>query len=189
MGLQPAQVKTQQATETTQQQHTTGKEGDERVADSLMMGSGESRKEAGVRKPRFLTPKSPTKIGTWNVRTLYGTGRLAQVVAEMKRCQLGILGISEMRWKDSGSMVSDGVSVFYSGGNKHEKGVGILLSQEVSKAMISWEPISDRIITTRLQAQHTKVTIIQGYAPTNAAIDQDKNEFYEQLQDILDAAP
>jgi exonuclease III len=86
-------------------------------------------------------------------------------------------------------MVSDGVSVFYSGGNKHEKGVGILLSQEVSKAMISWEPINDRIITMRLQAQHTKVTIIQGYAPTNAAIDQDKNEFYEQLQDILDAAP
>ena len=40
----------------------------------------------------------------------------------------------------------------------------------------------------RLQAQHTKVTIIQGYAPTNAAIDQDKNEFYEQLQ-ILDAIP
>jgi len=37
---------------------------------------------------------------------------------------------------------------FYSGGNKQEKGVGVLLSQEVSKAMLSWEPvISDRIIT------------------------------------------
>ena len=59
------------------------------------------------------------------------------MVAEMKRCQLGILGISEMRWTDSGSMVSDGISVFYFGWNKHEKGVGILLSQEVSKAMIS----------------------------------------------------
>jgi len=76
------------------------------------MGSGESRKEAGARKPRFLTPKSPTKIDTWDVRMLSGTGRLTQVVAEMKRCQLGILGISEMRWKESGSMVSDGISVF-----------------------------------------------------------------------------
>jgi hypothetical protein len=55
--------------------------------------------------------------------------------------------------------------------------------------MLSWEPINDRIITMRLQATHTKVTIIQVYAPTNAASDQDKNECYEQLQDILNAAP
>jgi hypothetical protein len=125
----------------------------------------------------------------WNVRSLNDTGRLTQVVAEMKKYQLGILGISEMRWTGSGSMVSEGVSVYYSGGSKHEKGVGILLSQEVTRAMLSWEPINDRIITMRIQSSHTKVTIIQAYAPTNAAQDQDKNEFYEQLQDILDAAP
>ena len=107
----------------------------------------------------------------------------------MKRYQLGILGISEMRWTGSNSLISEGVSVYYSGGSKHEKGVGILLSQEVTRAMLSWEPINDRIITMRLQANHTKVTIIQVYAPTNAASDQEKNEFYEQLQDILDAAP
>lgn len=190
MGLLPAQVKRLLATETTQQKHTTtGEDGNGRATSSVMMSSGESQLEAGTRMPRFLTPKSQTNIGMWNVRSLNDTGRLTQVVAEMKKYQLGILGISEMRWTGSGSMVSEGVSVYYSGGSKHEKGVGILLSQEVTRAMLSWEPINDRIITMRIQSSHTKVTIIQAYAPTNAAQDQDKNEFYEQLQDILDAAP
>ena len=98
MGLLPTQIKRMLATETTQQKHTTGEDGNERATSSVMMGSGESQTEAGTRKPRFLTPKSPTNIGVWNVRTLNDTGRMAQVVAEMKRYQLGILGISEMRW-------------------------------------------------------------------------------------------
>ena len=185
----PSQVKQAVATETTQQKHTTGEDGNERAMGSFMMGSGESQREAGTRKSRFLTPKSRTNIGMWNVRTLNGAGRLAQLVKEMKRYQLEILGVSEMRWTGSGNMVSEGISVYYSGGNKHVKGVGILLSQEATRAMLSWEPVNDRIITMRLQSSHTKVTIIQCYAPTDAATDQDKNEFYEQMQDILDAAP
>jgi hypothetical protein len=41
--------------------------------------------------------------------------------------------------------MSKGVSVFYSDGNKHEKGVRLLLSQEVANAMISQNPVNNRI--------------------------------------------
>lgn len=86
----------------------------------------------------------------------------------MKRYKLDILGISEMRKSGSGKMVEEeeGVTVYYSGGEKHEKGFGILMTQEMSRAVIAWEPVSDRIITVRLQSRYTKVTLVQVYAPT-----------------------
>jgi exonuclease III len=155
-----------------------------------MMESGESRKEARIRKSQILTTKEQTRIGTWNVRTLNSTGKLAQVTNEMQKYKLDILGVSEMRWTGSGRMVSDGVTVYYSGGtSKHERGVGLLLNQRISGAVIQWEPVNDRIITVRLQSRYTKVTIVQVYAPTNTASDEEKDEFYEVLQQILDDSP
>ena len=107
----------------------------------------------------------------------------------MRHYQLDILGISEMRWTDSGKIESDGMTIYYSGGTKHEKGVGIILTKEMAKSVIAWEPASERIIMVRIETRYTKVTLIQVYAPTNAAEDQEKDEFYELLQDVLDATP
>ncbi|KAL9974607.1 hypothetical protein ACROYT_G011664 [Oculina patagonica] len=50
-----------------------------------MNGSGEIRKEAADRIMKVLGTKTKTRIGFWNVRTLYQTGKLAQVTAEMRR--------------------------------------------------------------------------------------------------------
>jgi len=97
----------------------------------------ESRKDARDRKTQLLTTKSTTRIGTWNVQTLYCTGILAQVINEMKRYNLDVLGISEMRWTGSGKMYSDGISIFYSGGSKHERGVGIMLTSKTAQTVIS----------------------------------------------------
>ena len=53
--------------------------------------------------------------GTWNVRTLSRAGKLANVIIEMKRGQVNILGLSEVRRKECDDFVSDGVRVVYSG--------------------------------------------------------------------------
>ena len=52
-------------------------------SETCMNGSGESRKEATDRKMEVLSAKTKTRIGFWIVRTMYETGRLAQVTAEM----------------------------------------------------------------------------------------------------------
>jgi len=49
--------------------------------------------------------------------------------------------------------------------------------------------VSHRIITVRLQKKQAKVTVIQVYAPTEAAEDSEKDEFYSQLQDTLEGTP
>ena len=154
-----------------------------------MKGSDESRKEVRTLRRGILTAKNITRLGTWNVRTAYETGKLEQIIKEMKRYKLGILGVSEMRWAGSGKIVSDDITVLYSGGDHHERGVGILVSKDIAGAIIGWEPVSDRIITIRLQTRFTNVSIIQVYAPTNSALDQDKDDFYEQLHVTIDDLP
>ena len=47
----------------------------------------------------------PLKIRQWNDRTMYETGKCAQVVSEVQRFKLGILGTSEMMWNGCGKKI------------------------------------------------------------------------------------
>ena len=81
-----------------------------------MTDNGQSRKEATVMTTGAVSVKTTALIGFWNVRTMYELGRMAQVIAEMKRYKLDILGISESRWTKFGRMkTTTGETVLYSG--------------------------------------------------------------------------
>ena len=115
-----------------------------------------------TRKPNELfSAKNTTKIGTWNVRTLYQSGKCAQVVKEMDRYEIEILGLSEVRWNTSGmTSLNSGHTIIYSGNTKsddpHEKGVAFLMSKSVKKALLEWNPISPRIISARFNSRFQK---------------------------------
>jgi len=172
------------------QRHET----DERTAgktsgNPCMKNFSESRKEAETRKTRMFSAKTTSRIGTWNVRTLNKPGSLEQVIREMSAYRLGLLGISEMRWKGQGKKISDGMTIYYSGSDKHVGGVGFILNAQTAQAVLSWNPVSDRIIMVRLQTTIVKTTIVQAYAPTNAADDEEKDAFYDQLHQVIDSIP
>ena len=42
---------------------------------------------------------------------------------------------------------------------------------------------------SRYHGQHAKVTVIQAYAPTEVAVSEDKDRFYEKLQETIDSIP
>ena len=48
--------------------------------------------------------------------------------------------------------------------------------------------MSDRIITARFNSKYIKTTCVQVYAPTNDAEPEVKDEFYEQLQAVIERA-
>ena len=126
--------------------------------------------------------RNKIKVGTWNVRTLYQAGKLENVIQEMGRLDVNIFGICETRWTNSGSMQIDDYKIIYSGGDKHEKGVGIILDKERSKSLMGYWAISDRVLLVKLKGHPFNISIIQAYAPTSASTEEDIEAFYETLE-------
>ena len=71
-----------------------------------------------VRPPidHLLTAKRNTRIGAWNVRTMYQTRKANQVAYKMKKYNIHVLGLSETRWNGAGqSKLATGEHMIYSG--------------------------------------------------------------------------
>ena len=56
-------------------------------------------------------------------------------------------------------------------------------------AIMGCRPVYSRLITIRLKASPFNITIIQAYAPTTDYDDDDIDDFYDQLQEVIDQAP
>ena len=157
-----------------------------------MTDDSQSRKDANISKVDMLRPKTTRRVGCWNVRTLYQTGKLAQVIKEMQSYKIELLGVSETRWTGSGSRkLLSGHHILYSGraDDHHSRGVGIITTGEVHKSLLEWKPISERIIKARYNSKFAKLSVIVCYAPTEDAEDEEKDTFYDELQAAVDETP
>lgn len=73
-----------------------------------------------------------------NCHTLYQVGKLDNL-KKAERIKLDVVGVSEVRWTGSGQITSEEWTLCYSGGERHEAGVGVLLRNEVAEAVVgSW---------------------------------------------------
>ena len=149
-----------------------------------------------ARPTTIISPRTTTTIGTWNVRTMYETGKTAQVATEMRNYRLSILGISESRWSGSGQrrLITGELLLFSGHGQEnapHTQGVALMLSRTTQRALIGWEGHGPRIITATFRTNERRINmdVIQCYAPTNDSDDQDKEEFYSRLLTIIQDRP
>ena len=143
---------------------------------------------ADLKKNRNKWLKRKHNIGTWNVRSM-AAGKLNTIIDEAKENKVDVLGIVEHRWAKSGHFTTScGGKLIYSGKVRPgQSGVAIYLSKEITKSLIGYKPINDRILTIRLLGQVKNITLIQVYAPTSSSTEEDLESFYSTLQKEIDS--
>jgi exonuclease III len=151
---------------------------------------GRNRADVSSERGRLLTPKRITTVGTWNVRTLYATGAVSMLIRELERLRWDVIGVAETHWNGIEESTVHGYKVISSGKEAgHSSGVGLILTATAQRALISYNPVSDRIITARFHTATGATTICQVYAPTADAQDVDIDAFYSDLQQEVNRTP
>ena len=126
-----------------------------------------------------------TRIATWNVSTLHRTGHQVTLVHELARLNIVVAGLTETRLLQHGIRDVEDATLLHSGGDSHVHGVALVLREKAKKSLVSWTPISPRLLHARLKHRHGHLSIIVAYAPTEVATDADKDQFYNQLDSLM----
>ena len=64
-----------------------------------------------------------------------------------------------------------------------------MVNKRVQNAVLVCNLKNDRMISVRFQGKSFNITVIQVYAPTSKAEEAEVEQFYEDLQDLLELTP
>ena len=64
-----------------------------------------------------------------------------------------------------------------------------MTNKTMTGSLIDFEPHSNRICKMRLKGRFSNITVISTYAPMNDKDDQEKENFYENLEEVCNRIP
>ena len=86
-----------------------------------------------------------------------------------------------------GEFNSDDHYIYYCGRESlGRNGVAIMVNKRVRNAVLGCKLKNNRMIAVHFQGKPFNITIIQVYAPTSNAEEAEVEQFYEDLQDLLE---
>ena len=117
-------------------------------------------------------------------------GKSEVVKREMTKVNVNILGIRELRWTRMGEFKSDDHYIYYCEQESlRRNAVAIIVNKRVQNAVLGCNLKNDRMISVHFQGKPFNITVIQVYAPTSNAEEAEFEQFYEDLQDLLELTP
>lgn len=93
-----------------------------------------------------------------------------------------------MRWSGKGHFkTKDNYTVYFSGSqNGGRAGVAFILTPNMAKAVLGYNPMNERLMSIRLQCKPISITLICNYSPTSAADETELETHYNNLQNLID---
>ena len=108
----------------------------------------------------------------------------------MARVNSNILGISERKWTGMGEFSSDDHYIYYCGQKSlRRNGIAFIVNKRVQNAVLGCNLKTDTVITVRFHGKPFNITVIQVYVPTSNAEEAKVEQFYEDLQDLIELTP
>lgn len=158
---------------------------------SSLIGSPEGANRNRNMSNQRSRAKRIKRICTWNVKTMAQAGKIQNALREMKILDIEIMGVSEMRWPGSSYCSIENYRTYYSGKDdgRHEHGVGLIVNKEAARHVTNFVPVNERVILLQLNASPININIIQVYAPTSDHSEDEVEEFYSQIKDLIKKLP
>jgi hypothetical protein len=130
-------------------------------------------------------------IGTWNILTLLKPGKMQELAEQIKRIKLDVVAIQEIRWSGTGLIQIKDFSFHYSGANNNigQARTGFLIQKKMQKYIILFMAYNERLCKLRLKGKFNNISLISVYAPTEDKMEEIKEQFYEDLQKVVDSTP
>ena len=112
------------------------------------------------------------------------------VKQEIATVNINILEISELKWMGTGKFNSDDCCIYYCGQEYLRRcGVAIIINTGVQNAILVCSLKNDRMISVHFQGKPFNIIVIQVCAPVTNAEKAEVEQFYDDLQDLLELTP
>ena len=149
-----------------------------------------SRKRGGkrVKKQReaWKGRCSLIRVGTLNIGTM--TGRERELADMMERRNVDILCLQETKWKGSKARnIGGGCKLFYSGADRRKNGIGIVVREELAESVLEVKRVSDILMAMKLEVNGSILNMVSAYAPQVNNSMEEKNDFWEDLDGLIES--
>ena len=131
--------------------------------------------------------KQRLNLGAWNVRTTNDSDfsirperATALICRELEKASIDICALSEVRRPGTRNIGERSHTIFWSGGEERTAGIGFAVSNLLATQGISPTPISDRLMSMRIQLKGgDNLTFISVYPPAIQRPQEEKEQLYE----------
>ena len=128
-------------------------------------------------------------MGTWNIRSM-NQSKLDVIRQEMARVNTDILGISWTKMDRKEKFNSDDHYTYYCGQESlRRNGVAHIVNKRIRNAVLGCNLTNDIMIFVCFQGKPFSIIVIQVYAPITNAKEAEVEQFYTDLQDLLELTP
>ncbi|XP_047996392.1 craniofacial development protein 2-like [Leguminivora glycinivorella] len=136
-----------------------------------------------------LKTNDKLRLATWNLGTM--TGRSQELSEILKTREINACCIQETKWKGSKSRdIGNGYQFVYHGTDTRRNGVGVVLDNHLKQRIINVDRKSDRLIAIKLAMDNQQpMNIISVYAPQTGCSEQEKQDFWEDFDEVMQNIP
>ena len=133
------------------------------------------------------------KLGTWNCRSLNFPGSIRILSDILRVRKFSIVALQEICWIGADAVRGYkrlGCTIYQSRGKKKRLGTAfIVMGEDVKGCVIGWTPVSDRMCVLRIKGRFFNISIINVHSPHSGNEDDEKDAFYEQLDQTYNSCP
>lgn len=120
------------------------------------------------------------------MRSLSSPERLLDLTQALEKIEYDIIGLAEVRRTGCKIEEHQDFILCYKGETKGLHGVGFLIKKTLKQNIIDFIGISERVALLKLKFKNQPITIIQAYAPTERAKEDEMQKFYDDLKNAQD---